>query len=362
MTHWIAIDFQIRDVILIYHFEFERNDQIPIGNHFACSINKYMCLNDWLAISQTLTDCIDACLSSTLTPKSEDIPFPNQNIAMFVDWIKLDPIYTRLAKPPNTETIHPFVMKLNITTISSANRFCATEPACSTESVCLIAAPTMDEKLTEVHTEEDLKKSFAHYNLDAFVVLDKFDVDEYINQSAATAHSSPKRQSFKRPYSCIDEGAVLKPCGDVTIGSSSTPMLHETPERLPKIERDVSRLSKIRRRSVLSNGRKSVILATPWPSARSRTAQNARPIRLRHKLVLQSAKKKPKKRVAAKKNAKGKAKNAKQAEAPAKRAKIVSTANSTEFFEEMPPIKKGSNKKTNPEPPPAIVHDANQIL
>lgn len=341
-------NFQIRGVILIYHFEFDRNDQILIGDHFTCSINKYMCLNDWLAISQALTDSIDACLSALSTkwsPTSEKIRLPHLSIALNVTWVNLDPIYALLTKIPATESVHPFVLKLNITSLSNTNVFSSIDSNHSKEN---------DEKLNEIREPPNLLSRFKLK--EATVVIEKVNIDGYSlpsmpslrksNQVAAIEQSKPMRQSNKRSFDCIDDEAPSGPSNDANIGGSSTPLPRRLTKLLTKTKRGVSRISAIRRRSAQSNVMNSVISATP--SVKSRMARKARPILLRDKLLLQSTKKK---RVVQKKTKKkiGRAEAAVEP-TPMKRARIASPANSTGLFEEMPLLKKRKNVKPEPSP------------
>lgn len=319
-----------------------------------------MCLNDWLVVSQALTECIGAYFSSVSTkstPKSENIQLPNLNIALNVNWIRLDSFYTRLVKICATETIHPFVLKLNVTSLSTINRF---------ESINFVqstSAPKNNEK--SIVAMNVPSNNFAQYNLkEAIVVIEKLNIDDYMRNRQ---NRDPRTQSNKRPFSSIDDASQSDHSNiDTNIVSSSTPLLCEMSKRLSKLEKGVSRISAIHRRSVHSKMVNPMISTTP--NVKRGMTRKTRPIGLRERFLLQSAKKK---RVVKKKTNKKtvrKITTAEQAKVPqssTKRARIASPMNSTGFFEEIQPIKKEKIVKTEPAlvlPSPPTTHDANEIL
>lgn len=311
-----------------------------------------MCLNDWLTISLKLGDCVEACLrasSTELSPKSEDIQFPNLNVALNVNWIKMDPIYTRLVDISATETVHPFVMKLNVTPLSNTNGFASSEATQSTPAQTNGAdVVPVDMRSTIATTRHNLKE--------AIVVIEKLNIDDYMSPSKPNGNRtnvietcSSMRHSNKRQFSRIEDESPLKESAHVEIGGSSTPLLRKMSKRLTKLEKGGPRISVIRRRSRNIN---PAFLATP--KIKNRLVRKAQPSSLREKFQLQSTKKKIR---AVQKDAKQRIGRNKVASkvlpTRAKRTEIASSANSTDFFEEIPPTKKSKNSKRTPSSPVA---------
>lgn len=313
-------------------------------------------------MSQALTNCIGACLSTLPNEsmpnesKSENIQLPDLSVALKVNWIKLDPIYRDFAKIPAEEIVHPFVMKLTVTSLSATNAFR------SIDTVQSKSTSTTDEKQASMIAKNESTNETTQYQLKPVcVMIEKLDVNEYFSNQQndqvidAIEHSTPQRQSNKRPVIEIDNESPL----GLNAGGSSTPILREMSERLTKLEKGVSM---IHGKSVHSNVLNHAISATPL--VKTKMARKARQIVLREKLAMPSAKKK--KRVVQKKTKKKLGANNKATTAdpaPAKRTRLISSINSTGYFEEeMPPVKRGKNVKREPIPSTPSSRDANEIL
>lgn len=303
-----------------------------------------MCLNDWLAISKALNSCICE-LPTKSSSEYEHIPLRDLNIELKLNWIDLDPMYIRLVNIPAGETVNPFVMKLTVSSLTTIDSFRSID---SVESTQTTHGNTAAKK-------NDLTNTTPTYNLKrAIVLIEKINIDDYLSNGrdslppeTISDSAFSRRESLKRPFSCIGDDLPSQSSDCAKVSSSSTPLLHKIAERLSKLEKSVSNISVIRRRRTAGKLKRTI---GSTPTVKIRTKRKLRPA---------AEKRKTRKRVPRNKMKKG---FFARGEEGADEVPIVPSANSTAFFEdEVPRMKTEVKNPTSPSPAP-LTPNENEIL
>ncbi|XP_031630546.1 uncharacterized protein LOC116345382 [Contarinia nasturtii] len=125
MTHIIEYT-KHSDNYLVYHFEFECNDDSAIGKYAGnCSLNKFMSLNDWHQILNALHEPVEYYIQNPLRkPTAIERQIDSTNFQLQITWTDMDvAFYSKLLHSIDFNSVFPFVIDVKVFQRSNVDKF-----------------------------------------------------------------------------------------------------------------------------------------------------------------------------------------------------------------------------------------------